>query len=285
MFLAGFLLERLLVCVLFLLRAKVTTASRGGVQIIGAGWGRTGTKSLKVALDALGYKTYHMTVLIENFRANDFRKWTQYYRGETYLEDLTSTVFEKDNFTAVIDHPVADAWSELADFYPEAKIILTERSTPEKWWESASETILIQSWPMRTIMTVVPFFRTMNACIKAFQSHTFGMDRSITQADKEMVIQAYKANSAKARVMAENHPDRVLIFHPSQGWGPLCAFLGKDIPDSPFPFVNSRAEFHGVFVVMLSALVIVAALVVAILLWMFRKCFFSTKKSEGVKRD
>ena len=131
-------LHRLLLAALLLwCFVSKATASNGGVQIIGAGWGRTGTKSLKIALETLGYKTYHMTVLIEGFRSDDFRKWTEYYTGKTDLEDLTSTVFEKDNFTAVIDHPVADAWPELAAFYPEAKIILTERSTAEKWWESA----------------------------------------------------------------------------------------------------------------------------------------------------
>lgn len=142
-------------------------------------------------------------------------------------------------FNAQVDWPGARVWSEAMKAFPDAKVIHTWRPE-EDWWASFEPTIgkffqRAPTMPLPPYITEV--FRTMNQVIL---QHVFG-----GMIDKESAIAAYRANDAKVR--AEVPADRLLVFTPADGWEPLCAFLGRPVPNAPFPRSNARDEFWAKF--------------------------------------
>ncbi len=201
------------------------------LQVIGAGFGRTGTLSMKAALEQLGYdKCHHM---LEVFPDDDqLDSWHKILQGE--VPDWEA-VF--DGFQASVDFPSSGYWRELAAHYPEAKIILTTRSF-DSWYESASETIYPVSKNIPGWMTAIPKVRKIKEMTYGvIWDRVFGgkfEDRDATRA----VFEQHEAD-----VKAAFPPERLLVFHPKEGWGPLCEFLSKPVPDGPFPNVNDRDDF------------------------------------------
>ena len=201
------------------------------LKIIGAGFGRTGTLSLKAALEQLGYyKCHHMLEVMPNDSQLD--AWHAFSQGETPDWDA---VFE--GFQASVDFPSSAYWRELAEHYPDAKIILTTRSF-ESWYDSASETIYPVSSNMPGWMLIIPKVRKI-------KEMTYGTiwDRIFGGMfeDKDATRQVFEQHEAD--VKAAFSDDRLLVFHPKEGWEPLCAFLGQPVPETAFPNVNDRAEF------------------------------------------
>ena len=194
------------------------------LSVIGAGLGRTGTLSLKFALEQLGFgPCYHM---MEVFRIPEAPgQWNRAYGGETID---WAEVFK--GFNSTVDWPACDFYKELAELYPEAKVILTVRDA-ERWYESTQATIFRE-----TNHEVAP-----PEWLEMFGKLTrnkFGGDLH----SREHVISVYEAhNDEVARTIA---PDRLLIYEPGQGWEPLCHFLGVPEPDTPYPMVNSTEEFQ-----------------------------------------
>ena len=202
------------------------------LKIIGAGFGRTGTLSMKAALERLGYvKCHHMVEVFAS--ANQMRMWDEIGQGATPDWDA---VF--NGFQAAVDFPSASYWREIADHYPDAKVILTTRSF-ESWYKSASETIYAVSANMPGWMkAIVPRARRISRMIEhTVWAHVFhGRFDDYEHARK--VFEEHEA-----AVKAAFPPERLLVFEPKQGWEPLCAFLGKDVPGEPFTHVNDTAEF------------------------------------------
>jgi hypothetical protein len=196
------------------------------LEIIGAGFGRTGTLSLKAALARLGFgPCHHMSEVINN--PEQIRLWTEVAEGRPDFESIFA------GFRSAVDFPVAAYWQEVLAVTPAAKVILSDRD-PEDWYGSFSQTILPlildrAAWPedRRT------WFEMMDKVIigKALGGRT----------DREGILAAYRANAAAARVLEAE--GGVLIFRAGDGWGPLCAFLGVEVPDEPYPKSNPRAEF------------------------------------------
>ena len=105
-----------------------------GLKVIGAGFGRTGTLSLKNALEELGFRPcYHMTELFGKPGADV--QWEAIARGGAVD---WNTVFE--GYQATVDWPACAVYKELMRAYPEAKVLLSVRD-PEKWYESVMSTI------------------------------------------------------------------------------------------------------------------------------------------------
>lgn len=201
------------------------------LKVIGAGFGRTGTLSMKAALEQLGYvKCHHM---LEVF-PSDFQLdgWHAIGRGEP---PDWEAIF--DGFEASVDFPSAAYWRDLARTYPEAKVILTTRSF-DSWYESARETIYPVSAKIPGWMTLFPKIRKIRE-----MTYATIWDRLFDGRfeEKEYARKVFEAH--EAAVKAEIAPERLLVFHPKEGWGPLCEFLGKPVPDTPFPNVNDRADF------------------------------------------
>jgi len=193
-----------------------------GLSIIGAGVGRTGTASLKVALEMLGTgKSYHMTDVLQN--PERVKTWIGVANGDADWD----AIFE--GYGSSVDYPGCTFWTQLADHYPDAKIILTVRD-PERWYESVNETIMSQMLVEGTKGS--PFGELM-------QKIVWGTVDNRMQ-DRDFMI-SYFENRNKEIIEAVPE-DRLLVFEVKQGWGPLCEFLGLPVPDADFPHINSREE-------------------------------------------
>lgn len=191
------------------------------LQIIGAGFGRTGTNSMQQALEILGLgPCYHMYEVLPHKDLYD--KWQQILYG-THPPNWDQLF---NGYAATVDWPAAHFWRELADHFPKAWILLTWRDA-EGWYASMEKTILAE---MRN-----PARKTgMPRCLAevAFAGQV---------ADKAHVISVYEAHNAAVR--AAFGPERLLTYRLGSGWGPLCAFLGVAVPDVPFPKGNDSAAF------------------------------------------
>src|SRR4051812_14979486 len=182
------------------------------LAIIGPGFGRTGTNSLKLALEHLGFGScHHMFEVRDNPEC--LPDWETAARGEPVDWDQ---VF--DGYTSQVDWPGARYWRELARHFPKAKVILTVRD-PNAWFDSVQATI-------------APFLAGRGKHSSPHVNALCEMGYQTVEAqvfDKRMSDRAYATRVFKehiAEVQAEIPPDRLLIFDAGDGWQPLCDFLG-----------------------------------------------------------
>ncbi len=191
------------------------------LRVIGAGLGRTGTLSLKGALERLlGAPCYHMFEAVQH--PEHVARWRAAARGE--LPDWDRLF---DGFAAAVDWPASAFWRELSEAYPDAPIVLSTRSA-ESWWASASQTIFaVQD---RVADERADMIRELLAA--RFTSAI---------SDRAAAIAAFEAHNADVRANAPRH--RLIDWTPEDGWAPLCEALGVAVPDEPFPRVNTREEF------------------------------------------
>lgn len=202
------------------------------LKIIGAGLGRTGTASLKVALEQLGMgKCYHMTDVLQDPPRG--KAWVEAAKGNADWD----TIF--DGYGGSVDYPGCTFWEELADYYPDAKIILTTRD-PVRWWESANETIMSQM--LIDGIKGSPFGELMQRIVFDTVENRMG--------DKDFMVSYFEKRNAE--IIEEVPPERLLVYQVREGWGPLCEFLGKPIPEVEFPRINSREETRELISGMLS---------------------------------
>ena len=211
------------------------------MKIIGAGFGRTGTKSLQLALEQLGYnKCYHMEELLRD--PSRVKYWSQAYKEENVEWDK---LFE--GYTAAVDFPVSMYYKQLADYYPDSKVILTIRD-PEKWYESVKRTIYAFDPGPKVKLKLISKLPFSSKARNLFQVLRLN-DKSIWDKffqgkfkDKQYAIDKFNSHIKEVK---ENIPEnRLLIFESKDGWGPLCEFLGKELPSDPYPSTNKRQDFH-----------------------------------------
>jgi len=218
-----------------------------GMRVIGAGFGRTGTASLKAALELLGFgPCYHMSVVIAE--PHRVRQWLGV--GERPLPGGPADWDEVfAGFDSALDWPAASYWRELAEHYPSAKVILTVRD-PERWYDSVSTTIFARALAERRL----PARRRAVRWLVARRSPDFALYPRMARAtvhdrvfggridDRAHVLDVYERHIAE--VKAAIPPERLLVLDVAEGWEPLCAFLGVPVPDEPFPQSNERAAWH-----------------------------------------
>lgn len=191
------------------------------LKVIGAGFGRTGTLSLKLALEQLGCgPCYHMVEVFKNPEAPGW--WVNAADGKP---DWTK-IFQ--GYNACVDWPAATFYAALADIYPEAKLILTERE-PEAWFRSTQATIFPCATPPDIEAPFAQLFRKVIA-----RSFDYRL------RDHDHVIEVF--NSHNAEVRRRIAPERLLVYEVAQGWEPLCRFLGVPVPDTPMPKTNTSEE-------------------------------------------
>jgi Sulfotransferase domain len=205
------------------------------MQVIGAGFGRTGTSSLKAALERLGYgPCYHMSELVE--RPQDGPLWLAAQRRE--LADWDELL---GDYQSTTDFPGCVFWPELIAAYPDAKVILTVRDS-ERWYESVQNTVVATMRSARELgdQNDIPDFGPpphMMDVIRTVIASAFG-DRI---DDREHAIEAFERHNQRVREGVS--PEQLLVYEVKQGWEPLCEFLGVEVPDEPFPHLNDAAEF------------------------------------------
>ena len=197
------------------------------LQVIGAGVGRTGTYSLKLALEHLGFGPCHH---MEEVFKNPSRQIPLWHAALAGAPDWAA-IFA--GYAAAVDWPTAAFWRELAAAYPEAKVVLTARDA-ERWYQSYAQTIAsLLAKAHAAPPEVGPWF-----------DMAFGVTRKSGfdgDASPAATIAAYEANLAAVRTSLP--PERLLVFDVKDGWPPLCAFLDKPVPAMPFPRTNNSGEF------------------------------------------
>ena len=194
------------------------------LSVVGAGLGRTGTTSLKLALEQLGLgPCYHMFEVFKNPAAPGY--WEAAADGGATDWEL---VFA--GYASTVDWPSATFYETLADVYPDAQVILTERD-PEGWWRSTQATIF--NWDAPGANVPEPFLHMAQKVIGAL------FDQRIH--DHDHVIEVFKRHNARVREVIA--PERLLVYDLADGWAPLCAFLDVPVPDGPMPKANTTEEF------------------------------------------
>jgi hypothetical protein len=197
------------------------------LDVIGPGFGRTGTMSFKAALELLGFAPcYHMVEVYEH--DGHVEAWTGAINGGD--PDLNALL---SNFRAVVDWPACSFWKQLKAANPNAKVVLTRRD-PDAWYESMTNTIFLA---LRAETSDEKLARWRVATRELIFSQTFG-DRF----DRDAVVGALQAHEAD--VIASVPADELLLYTVGDGWEPLCAFLDVPVPAEPFPRTNSTAEFR-----------------------------------------
>jgi hypothetical protein len=191
------------------------------LKLIGAGFGRTGTMSLKAALEQLGLNPcYHM---VECFPKGPqhWDLWTQAANGSPDWDAIF------DGFEATVDFPACTSYRALAEYYPDAKVVLSVRD-PEAWYRSTQETIFSKPW--------IDWLANSEAA--PYMSGTINDYFDNRMHDRDHLIARF--NEHIDEVKATIAPGRLLVFEAKQGWEPLCNFLELPVPDGDFPHINDN---------------------------------------------
>jgi hypothetical protein len=209
------------------------------LRVIGVGFARTGTTSLKAALETLGFgPCYHMFDAMSEPRR--VRQWLDLARGGAPDWDA---IF--DGYASALDWPAAAYWRQLADAYPDAKLVLTVRD-PDAWYDSASNTIFKQRIHPRGIARIgARLAETLSSDLRAFLAMTHEtIEQPIFDdrlADRAHMTAAFVRHIERVRAVIP--AERLLTYQVTDGWPPLCAFLGTPVPEQPFPHDNRTADF------------------------------------------
>ncbi len=216
---------------------------QGGMKVIGAGFGRTGTLSLKAALETLGFSPcYHMTELFQH--PNHISYWEAATNGESV--DWHALFAD---YQATVDWPGCTFYAELIKAYPNAKVLLSVRD-PERWYDSVINTIYQTSrllkQPSGSLLTLLirlispQRLRIVHMINKLIWQNTF--DNRFEDKAYALEIFQQHIEEVKQRVPT----DKLLVYNVKEGWEPLCAFLGVEVPaNTPFPHLNDRDSFAG----------------------------------------
>jgi hypothetical protein len=205
------------------------------VQIISVGFLRTGTTSLKLALEELGFgPCYHLRELIVD--PSRAAAWLE------IAQDPESADWEQmfAGYNSAVGTPTTTFWRQIIDAYPAAKVIITVRD-PQDWYDSATRTIgeaLEPPTPVRLLTWRPQRGRDLLDEIQRLaREHEGGQ---FTNRDE--AVAAFEQHVADVRAYVP--ADRLLLFSVREGWGPLCSFLGVSEPAGPFPRENDRATFR-----------------------------------------
>ena len=199
------------------------------LRVIGAGAGRTGTETLRRALETLGFAPCHHMFALRDDPAL-VPPWLAVARREASPD--WDALFE--GFEAQVDWPGAAFWREIAAHFAEARVILSVRDAAG-WYDSLAATILPfvaargrHSPPHRNDMAEIT-----ERLLRRELGDPFDRDRAMA---------AYERRLAEVREAIP--PERLLELPMGAGWGPLCEFLGRPVPDAPYPSGNTAAEFR-----------------------------------------
>ncbi|QDI04563.1 hypothetical protein E4A48_13480 [Xanthomonas cerealis pv. cerealis] len=194
------------------------------LQVIGAGLGRTGTLSLKFALEHLGFgPCYHATEVAANMRTA-LPLWNAAERGTPDWPAIFA------GYRSSTDHPGCYYWRQLIEAYPQAKVVLTVRD-PDSWFESVTQTILV---PGRKSTFLGP----EGEAFSSFLRQQFGGRND----DRASMIEYFTRWNRE--VVATVPAERLLVFSAKQGWAPLCAFLDVPVPAQAYPHLHARPRLR-----------------------------------------
>ena len=195
------------------------------LRVIGSGLGRTGTKSLQSALNMLGFGPCHHMIEVWA-HPETMQLWIDAADGKPVWDEIFA------GYRSAVDYPSAAYWQVLAERYPEAKVIHTVRD-PDAWFESTQATIFAPDGPAERAIAsggrTGEFFRSFMGELVAHMH------------DRAFLLDFFHRHDDEVRSTIA--PERLLVYEVAQGWQPLCAFLGVQVPSDPYPSENTRAEF------------------------------------------
>ncbi|OLT24590.1 hypothetical protein BJF79_44985 [Actinomadura sp. CNU-125] len=216
------------------------------LKVIGAGLPRTGTTSMKAALERLGLgPCHHMFEILSNPKQVD--RWLPTVAGGPVDWDRVL-----DGYSSAQDWPSSGFWPELAAAYPEAKVVLTVRD-PRRWHTSFGN--LLANGPAQMAADDLPeaarpvaeAMQRMRPLLDRHGRDLFGADWDPDAGvpDEDTAVAAFERYVETVR--AGLPADRLLVFDVREGWDPLCSFLGVEAPDEPFPHLNDADALKEMF--------------------------------------
>ncbi len=192
------------------------------LRVVGAGFGRTGTHSLKIALEQLlGAPCYHMVEVFQH--PEHVADWHAAALGD--MPDWDKLL---DGYAAAVDWPASAFWPELSKHYPDALVLLSVRDA-EAWWRSTQNTIFHDPGDHGN-----PAWRAM---VEALFAARFTAD----QHDHDACVAAFNENTNRVKTTIAS--DRLLVWQASDGWEPICNALRLPVPAVPFPLTNTSQEW------------------------------------------
>jgi hypothetical protein len=195
------------------------------LKVVGSGLGRTGTKSMQTALGILGFGPCHH--MVEVFmHPESMALWVDAGEGRPDWD----LIFK--DYQSMVDYPGAAYWRQLADHYPDAKVLHTVRN-PDKWFESTQATIFS---PMNNPSMLSG---SDDMRVRFFNSFMGPMREHLD--DRAWMTDYFRRHTEA--VKAAIAPERLLIYEVGEGWDRLCGFLDVPVPAEPYPSENSREEF------------------------------------------
>jgi Sulfotransferase domain len=209
------------------------------VKLIGAGLPRTGTLSQKLALEMVGLgPCYHMVNVLADLGQAEL--WLRALDGDTQW----SEIFE--GFQSTVDWPGGYFYKELIEVYPDAKVLLSERE-PEAWERSMRETV----WGVRHGESLMRFLSSAQGQIYEPWAAYLRMIDGMLWNGHGTFASGHMEPGQLIEGMLRHHEevkrtvpaDRLLVWSFTDGWEPLCQFLGVAVPGAPFPHVNDSHEF------------------------------------------
>jgi Sulfotransferase domain len=211
------------------------------MRVINAGLGRTGTHSLKAAFWILGLGPCYSAEMM----------WSEPGHAETWRRACDGEQVDWPalfaGYRSGLDWPVCAFWRELTTTFPDMRVLLSLRD-PEQWFVSFRSTVHAALTTPMPKASVLRQMRQRGAVIPVFQRLPELGARVITRGmtetldSREEMIAAFERHNAAVR--AEVPADRLLVWEVSDGWEPLCAFLGVPVPNEPFPKVNDRKSYR-----------------------------------------
>lgn len=209
----------------------------------------------------LGFnRTHHMLYVITDPENREMKEWTRALRAK-YRGDGTFTKLDWDRLLgdcqAAIDYPSALFAADLAQLYPDTKVIMVNRD-PEKWYESVSETVAALGVRKSLADTVRGLWCYLwNQRTKEMATFWDEIENAHGRYDhfkeKQKAIDFMLNSYDECRKVVDE--ERRLEWKVQDGWAPLCKHLGVDVPmvedpktgkmvEAPFPRVNDRAAFQ-----------------------------------------
>ncbi|HEX3432659.1 MAG TPA: sulfotransferase [Solirubrobacteraceae bacterium] len=209
------------------------------MKLIGAGLPRTGTLTQKLAFEQLGLgPCYHWVNVIADL--DQVEVWNRALDGEPVWDE----VFAGHQSTS--DWPGGYFYRELADFYPEAKVLLSVRD-PESWERSFRETIWTMSYG-RSLMPLLAHARAevdprFKRYLELVDRMFWGPQGTFADGNAEPSQLIEQMQRHHEQVKATIPADRLLVWEVGEGYEPLCEFLDVPVPDEPLPHANDRGQF------------------------------------------
>lgn len=257
-----------------------------GLEVVGAGFGRTGTLSLYTALNILDGTSpcYHM---LENFKYNHNRFWFRANEATSMMERerALKEILTDKGYKAIVDFPGCVFFQDFMRMSPKAKVILSVRDSPAAWFKSVDKTIFAENTggKKNILQMLFPFglhryvirplfflpFAEFDRMQDLIERMFRGAPKDYSQAGMEKCYSDWLEH-----VKATVPKDRLLIHNAKEGWKPICDFLEKPIPDCPYPRVNDTADFQ-------RKILIADAISIVSIAVFYGGLFYATKYANG----